>query len=110
MDKWIGVNEGLPPRKEYLLVCSDRGNLYIAYYDEELKGWFTQFCTRIHVTHWMRLPKKPEEKAEGAEWVVCGDGEDVPYMCSNCGKTISRKFKKMYGGKYCPNCGKKMVG
>ena len=41
------------------------------------------------------------------EWIVCGDGNNVPWMCSHCGKTITRKFKMMYG-KYCPNCGAKM--
>lgn len=41
------------------------------------------------------------------EWVVCGDGENVPWMCSHCGKTTAHKYKTMYG-KYCPNCGSKM--
>lgn len=43
------------------------------------------------------------------EWVVCGDGEDVPWMCSHCGKTTAHKYKTMYG-KYCPNCGARMDG
>lgn len=108
MDKWVNVNDSLPLKKEYLLTCSDKGNLYIAYYDEELKGWYTQFCTGINVTHWTKLPKKPNENQGDAEWIVCGDGNDVPFMCSHCGKTISRKYKKLYGGKYCPHCGTKM--
>ena len=41
------------------------------------------------------------------EWVVCGDGDNVPWMCSHCGKTTAHKYKVMYG-KYCPNCGAKM--
>lgn len=44
-----------------------------------------------------------------AEWVVCGDGENVPWMCSHCGKTTAHKYKVMYG-KFCPNCGAKMDG
>lgn len=44
-----------------------------------------------------------------AEWVVCGDGDNVPWMCSHCGKTTAHKYKVMYG-KYCPNCGAKMDG
>lgn len=44
-----------------------------------------------------------------AEWVVCGDGDNVPWMCSHCGKTTAHKYKVMYGG-YCPNCGAKMDG
>ena len=42
------------------------------------------------------------------EWVVCGDGDNVPWMCSHCGKTTAHKYKVMYG-KYCPNCGAKML-
>lgn len=44
-----------------------------------------------------------------AEWVVCGDGDNVPWMCSHCGKTTAHKYKVMYGN-YCPNCGAKMDG
>lgn len=44
-----------------------------------------------------------------AEWVVCGDGDNVPWMCSHCGKTTAHKYKVMYG-EYCPNCGAKMDG
>lgn len=43
------------------------------------------------------------------EWVVCGDGDNVPWMCSRCGKTTAHKYKTMYG-KYCPNCGSRMNG
>lgn len=42
------------------------------------------------------------------EWVVCGDGDNVPWLCSHCGKTTAHKYKTMYG-KYCPNCGAKMM-
>ena len=41
------------------------------------------------------------------EWVACGDGDNVPWMCSHCGKTTAHKYKVMYG-KYCPHCGAKM--
>ena len=44
-----------------------------------------------------------------AEWVVCGDGDNVPWMCSHCGKTTAHKYKVMYG-KYCPHCGAIMDG
>ena len=40
-------------------------------------------------------------------WIVCGDGDNVPWMCSHCGKTTASKYKMMYG-KFCPNCGAKM--
>ena len=42
------------------------------------------------------------------EWIVCGDGDNVPWMCSHCGKTTASKYKIMYG-KYCPNCGQRWM-
>jgi predicted RNA-binding Zn-ribbon protein involved in translation (DUF1610 family) len=42
------------------------------------------------------------------EWIVCGDGEYVPFMCSACGKTTSWYHKQT--ANYCPNCGAKMDG
>lgn len=42
------------------------------------------------------------------EWVVCGDGEYVPFMCSACGKTTS--WYHAQTANYCPNCGAKMDG
>ena len=53
------------------------------------------------------LPAADVAPVRHGEWIVCGDGNNVPWMCSHCGKTITRKFKMMYG-KYCPNCGAKM--
>lgn len=41
------------------------------------------------------------------EWIVLGDGENVPWMCSHCCKTTAHKYKILYGN-YCPNCGAKM--
>ena len=42
------------------------------------------------------------------EWVVCGDGEYVPFLCSACGKTTS--WYHAQTANYCPNCGAKMDG
>ena len=42
------------------------------------------------------------------EWIVCGDGEYVPSMCSACCKTSS--WHTVQTSKYCPNCGAKMGG
>lgn len=40
------------------------------------------------------------------QWIVCGDGEYVPFMCSACGKTTS--WYHAQTANYCPNCGAKM--
>lgn len=53
------------------------------------------------------LPAADVAPVRHGEWIVCGDGNNVLWMCSHCGKTITRKFKMMYG-KYCPNCGARM--
>lgn len=54
-----------------------------------------------------KAPTVDAEPVVHAEWVVCGDGDNVPWMCSHCGKTTAHKYKVIYG-KYCPNCGAKM--
>lgn len=55
--------------------------------------------------HAFKDKSKYVEQKQG-EWVVCGDGEYVPFMCSACGKTTSWYHKQT--AKYCPNCGAKM--
>lgn len=55
------------------------------------------------------LPAADVAPVRHAEWVVCGDGDNVPWMCSHCGKTTAHKYKVMYG-KYCPHCWAKMDG
>ena len=55
------------------------------------------------------VPNADVAPVRHGEWVVCGDGDNVPWMCSHCGKTTAHKYKVMYG-KYCPNCGAKMDG
>ena len=55
------------------------------------------------------LPVADVAPVRHAEWVVCGDGDNVPWMCSHCGKTTAHKYKVMYG-KYCPHCWAKMEG
>ena len=55
------------------------------------------------------VPNADVAPVHHGEWIVCGDGDNVPWMCSHCGKTTASKYKIMYG-KYCPNCGAKMDG
>lgn len=61
----------------------------------------------IHKIHY--APAADVAHMARGEWVVCGDGDNVPWMCSHCGKTTAHKYKTMYG-KYCPNCGARMDG
>lgn len=43
-----------------------------------------------------------------AEFVRCGDGKHVPYMCAHCGKTVPANLVEIWGAHYCPNCGADM--
>ena len=54
------------------------------------------------------LPAVDAVEVVHGEWVVCGDGEYVPFMCSACGKTTS--WYHAQTANYCPNCGAKMYG
>ena len=56
-----------------------------------------------------KLPAADVAPVVHAEWIVCGDGDNVPWMCSHCGKTTDHKYKVIYG-KYCPHCWAKMDG
>ena len=43
-----------------------------------------------------------------AEFVRCGDGKGVPYMCSHCGRTTPANMVEIWGVNFCPNCGADM--
>lgn len=43
-----------------------------------------------------------------AEFVRCGDGKGVPYMCSHCGRTTPANMVEIWGVNFCPNCGANM--
>lgn len=67
-----------------------------------------EYCDKESCPIW-KAPAADVATVVHAEWVVCGDGDNVPWMCSHCGKTTAHKYKVMYG-KYYPNCGAKMDG
>lgn len=67
-----------------------------------------EYCDKESCPIW-KAPAANVAPVVHAEWVVCGDGDNVPWMCSHCGKTTAHKYKVMYG-KYCPHCGAKMDG
>ena len=52
---------------------------------------------------------KAADVCSHGEWVVCGDGENVPYLCSHCGKTVPAILIEKYPHNFCPNCGAKMT-
>lgn len=55
-----------------------------------------------------QLPREqvPDITSRTGHWVVCGDGDYVPFKCTACGNNTSWYHKQT--AKYCPNCGAKM--
>ena len=45
-----------------------------------------------------------------AEFVRCGDGKGVPYMCAHCSRIVPANLVEIWGVNFCPNCGADMRG
>lgn len=66
---WISVKDRLPEKDDTYLVAVEifdfdgrHLNAYIGFYDIEDKDWTLDCCTLDYVvTHWMPLPRLPEE-------------------------------------------------
>lgn len=63
------------------------------------KRFSTEECLKIAEV----LYNTGYRKQHKAEWVVCGDGEKVPFVCTHCCKTTSYYTKQI--ANYCPICG-----
>lgn len=63
-------------------------------------------CLKYHLAH--SIYNAGYRKERQGEWIVCGDGEYVPFKCTACGKNTSWYHKQT--AKYCPQCGAKMKG
>lgn len=64
MNEWISVKDRLPESDGHYL-CTDGNEIQIMAYFGEYKGsydWSSYMSNTIDVTHWMPLPKAPEEK------------------------------------------------
>ena len=72
--------------------------------------WFTRLAQRQFEILGIidEAPTVDAVEVVHGEWVVCGDGEYVPFMCSACGKTTS--WYHAQTANYCPNCGADMRG
>ena len=65
------------------------------------------FCLNGILTHAADAIEELQEQR--GEWIRCGDGENVPYQCSHCGKTVPAILVENWAGvKYCPMCGAKV--
>ena len=93
-------------REALEVALNHRLNFLMAEYGEydNYTGGFDEAVTRVE-----DFPAADVAPVRHGEWVVCGDGKHVPWMCSHCGKTTAHEYKMMYGN-YCPNCGCRMDG
>lgn len=53
--KWISVNDMLPPKHKEIIGCTVKGNV--------MPCWFTDYA-RAHLSHWMPLPPPPSPDKE----------------------------------------------
>jgi len=65
--KWISVKSKLPPRELKVLAVNGHGYIKIlAFWKKEKERWTwiedSRFTHRNDITHWMPLPKAPEEE------------------------------------------------
>ena len=71
--KWISINEKLPEKNTYVLMAATSGYVGTTFYtqpkerriDCKTSAWF-EHANDFHyeVTHWMPLPKAPEQESE----------------------------------------------
>lgn len=56
-DKWIPCSERLPKENEHVLICNNRHDVYVGYYNKEFK-WYYQYgaFAFADVIAWQPLP------------------------------------------------------
>lgn len=59
--KWISVEERLPETETSVLVCTERGYIFLSWASNEDVFWFYNEDEDDRVTHWQPLPEPPEE-------------------------------------------------
>ena len=83
---------------------------------EMLKTKFYEICEEYNIEH-VYIDRIIDEIDDATtveavevvhgQWIVCGDGEYVPFKCSACGKNTS--WYHAQTANYCPNCGANMM-
>ena len=68
---------------------------------------FYEMC-KEHNLDFIAIPAADVRPVVRGEFVRCGDGKGVPYMCSHCGRTTPANMVEIWGVNYCPNCGADM--
>lgn len=59
--EWISVEERLPETETSVLVCTERGYIFLSWASNEDVFWFYNEDEDDRVTHWQPLPEPPEE-------------------------------------------------
>lgn len=107
--QWISVKERLPEVGKCVLIYSNAGRVAEGQYTVT-QNWvqFRWSAAKVNVTHWMPLPKPPEEVKEvtedECEW--CYHFKCDPQYLIGEGNGIYRELIF----KYCPMCGRELGG
>lgn len=114
--KWISVNDRLPEKSGKYLVCTNRGNVYqtkFYSYPEETGGHWGQKDKGKSITHWMEMPKPPQEKKPTDLTGKCGSceyakpttefGRNCYIFCSNF-EDLKRNGTARYKQRTTPAC------
>jgi len=71
MSDWLKISDTMPSEMERVIVCDDRGAVMEGWwlFTDKSRGKIEWLCGEgnyniINPTHWMPMPKPPEEKGD----------------------------------------------
>lgn len=62
--KWMSVKDRLPETETSVLVCTERGYIFLSWASNEDVFWFYNEDEDDRVTHWQPLPEPPETRGK----------------------------------------------
>ena len=62
--EWISVEDRLPETETSVLVCTERGYIFLSWASNEDVFWFYNEDEDDRVTHWQPLPEPPETRGK----------------------------------------------
>ena len=62
--EWMSVKDRLPETETSVLVCTERGYIFLSWASNEDVFWFYNEDEDDRVTHWQPLPEPPETRGK----------------------------------------------
>ena len=62
--EWMSVKDRLPETENSVLVCTERGYIFLSWASNEDVFWFYNEDEDDRVTHWQPLPEPPETRGK----------------------------------------------